>query len=62
MTTRTAQLTRIEINRSIMEINNRKEVLQRQIDNLNEHIQFLVAQREQLRFNDTPLFDELFGG
>jgi hypothetical protein len=56
------ELTTIEINRSIMEINNRKEVLQRQIDNLNEHIQFLVAQREQLRFNDTPLFDELFGG
>jgi regulator of replication initiation timing len=62
MTLETAQMTRIEINRSIMEINNRKEVLQRQIDNLNEHIQFLVAQREQLRFNDTPLFDELFGG
>jgi regulator of replication initiation timing len=58
----TTELTTIEINRSIMEINNRKEVLQRQIDNLNEHIQFLVAQREQLRFNDTPLFDELFGG
>ena len=62
MTLETAQMTRIEINRSIMEINNRKEVLQRQIDNLNEHIQFLVAQREQLRFTDTPLFDELFGG
>ena len=58
----TTELTTIEINRSIMEINNRKEVLQRQIDNLNEHIQFLVAQREQLRFNDTPLFDEMFGG
>jgi hypothetical protein len=57
-----SQMTRIEINLSIMNINNQKEVLQRQIDHLNQHIQFLVAQREQLRFNDTPLFDELFGG
>jgi prefoldin subunit 5 len=55
-------MTTIEINLSIMEINNQKEVLQRQIDHLNQHIQFLVAQREQLQFNDTPLFDELFGG
>jgi hypothetical protein len=53
---------RIEINRSILELNNQKEVHQRQLDHLNQHIQFLVAQREQLRFNDTPLFDEIFGG
>ena len=55
-------MTRIEINRSIMEINNRKEVLQREVDHLNQHIQFLAAQREQLRFDETPLFDEMFGG
>ena len=55
-------MTRIEINRSIMEINNQKEVLQRQIDHLNQHIRFLAAQREQLQFDETPLFDQMFGG
>jgi len=55
-------MTRIEINRSIMDINNQKEVLQRQIDHLNQHIKFLAAQREQLQFDETPLFDQMFGG
>ena len=61
-TTQTLQMNRIEINRSILNINNQKEVLQRQIDHLNQHIQFLAAQREQLQFDETPLFDQMFGG
>jgi prefoldin subunit 5 len=55
-------MSRIEINRSIMEINKQKEVLQRQIDHLNQHTNFLAAQREQLQFDETPLFDQMFGG
>ena len=55
-------MNRIEINRSILNINKQKEVLQRQIDHLNQHIQFLAAQREQLQFDETPLFDQMFGG
>ena len=61
-TSQTLQMNRIEINLSILNINNQKEVLQRQIDHLNQHIQFLAAQREQLQFDETPLFDQMFGG
>jgi len=60
--TATFQMNRIEINISILQLNQQKEVLQNQVDNLQQHINFLVAEREQLRFNDTSLFDELFGG
>ena len=54
----------VEINKSIMEINFKKEKLQAQIDAMNSHIQHLVAQREWLQKGqyETPLFDELFGG
>jgi hypothetical protein len=33
-----------------------------QIDHLNQHIQFLAAQRERLQFDETPLFNQMFGG
>jgi hypothetical protein len=57
-----AQMDRVEINRSIMEINFKKEKLQREIDAMNAHIQHLVALREMKQFDETPLFDEMFGG
>jgi hypothetical protein len=57
-----AQMDRVEINRSIMEINFKKEKLQREIDAMNAHIQHLVALREMKQFDETPLFDQMFGG
>ena len=57
-----AQMDRVEINRSIMEINFKKEKLQREIDAMNAHIQHLVALREMKQFDETPLCDEMFGG
>jgi len=62
MNSTNAQMDRVEINRSIMEINFKKEKLQRQIDAMNAHIQHLVALREMKQFEETPLFDEMFGG
>jgi len=62
MNSTNAQMDRVEINRSIMEINFKKEKLQRQIDAMNAHIQHLVALREMKQFDETPLFDEMFGG
>ena len=61
-TTQILQMNRIEINRSILNINKQKEVLQNQVNNLQQHINFLAAQREQLQFDETPLFDQMFGG
>ena len=55
-------MDRVEINRSIMEINFKKEKLQREIDAMNAHIQHLVALREMKQFDETPLFDQMFGG
>ena len=57
-----AQMDRVEINRSIMELNFRKEKLQREIDAIQAHINHLVALREMKQFDETPLFDEMFGG
>jgi RNA-splicing ligase RtcB len=62
MNSTNAQMDRVEINRSIMEINFKKEKLQRQIDAMNAQIQHLVAMREMIQFQETPLFDEMFGG
>ena len=56
------QMDRVEINKSIMELNFRKEKLQRQIDQFQAHINHLVALREMKQFDETPLFDEIFGG
>ena len=57
-----AQMDRVEINRSIMELNFRKEKLQNEIDAIQAHINHLVALREMKQFDETPLFDQLFGG
>ena len=62
MDTTQAQMNRVEINRSIMELNFRKEKLQNQIDAIQAHINHLVALREMKQFDETPLFDQLFGG
>ena len=62
MDTTQAQMDRVEINRSIMELNFRKEKLQNQIDAIQAHINHLVALREMKQFDETPLFDQLFGG
>jgi len=57
----------IEINKSIMELNFRKEKLQNEIDTIQSQIQFLVNLRETQRMDDDErsgqaLFDEMFGG
>ena len=62
MNSTNAQMDRVEINKSIMELNFKKEKLQRQIDQFQAHINHLVALREMKQFDETPLFDELFGG
>ena len=62
MNSTNAQMDRVEINRSIMELNFRKEKLQREIDTIQAHINHLVALREMKQFEETPLFDEIFGG
>lgn len=55
-------MDRVEINRSIMELNFKKEKLQNQIDAIQAHINHLVALREMKQFDETPLFDQMFGG
>ena len=62
MDTTQAQMDRVEINRSIMELNFRKEKLQNEIDAIQAHINHLVALREMKQFDETPLFDQMFGG
>jgi regulator of replication initiation timing len=62
MSTTKTSMDRVEINRSIMELNFRKEKLQNEIDAIQAHINHLVAIREMKQFEETPLFDELFGG
>ena len=57
----------IEINKSIMELNFRKEKLQNEIDTIQSQINFLVNLRETQRMDDDErsgqsLFDEMFGG
>ena len=57
----------VEINKSIMELNFKKEKLQMEVDGIQEQIKFLVNLREQQRMNDDErsgqsLFDEMFGG
>ena len=58
----TTEMSRVEINRSIMELNFKKEKLQQQIDAIQAHIFHLVALRDMKQFEETPLFDEMFGG
>ena len=57
----------IEINKSIMELNFRKEKLQNEVDDIQSQIQFLVNIRESQRMDNDErsgqtLFDDMFGG
>ena len=55
----------VEINKSIMELNYRKEKLQREVDNIQAQINFLANLRESQRPIDErsgqSLFDQMFG-
>ena len=57
----------VEINKSIMELNYRKEKLQREVDEIQSQINFLANLRETQRMTDDErsgqaLFDQMFGG
>ncbi len=60
----------VEINKSIMELNYKKEKLQNEVDTIQEQIYFLASLRESQRpteddTNDNDersLFDKMFGG
>ena len=63
----------VEINKSIMELNYRKEKLQREVDDIQSQIHFLANLRESQRpteddeeriykLSGQSLFDQMFGG
>ena len=57
----------VEINKSIMELNYRKEKLQNEVDDIQSQINFLASLRESQRMNNDErsgqsLFDQMFGG
>jgi hypothetical protein len=57
----------VEINKSIMELNYRKEKLQNEVDDIQSQIYFLANLRESQRMNNDErsgqsLFDQMFGG
>ena len=53
----------VEINKSIMELNYRKEKLQNEVDDIQSQIHFLASLRESQRpTEDESLFDKMFGG
>ena len=57
----------VEINKSIMELNYRKEKLQNEVDDIQSQIYFLASLRESQRpteddTDDRSLFDKMFGG
>jgi len=57
----------IEINKSIMELNFKKEQLKKEVDNIQEQIRFLANIRESQRMDNDErsgqtLFDDMFGG
>ena len=61
------KMNTVEINKSIMELNYRKEKLQNEVDSIQEQIRFLSNLREQQRMDNDErsgqsLFDEMFGG
>ena len=67
MNQETSVLATVEINKSIMELNFRKEKLQREVDDIQSQIQFLANLRESQRMTDDEqsgqsLFDQMFGG
>ena len=57
----------VEINKSIMELNFRKEKLNNEVEDIQAQINFLVCMRENEKMNDDErsgqsLFDQMFGG
>ncbi len=57
----------VEINKSIMELNYKKEKLQNEVDEIQSQINFLANLRESQRMTDgnhrtESLFDQMFGG
>ncbi len=60
----------VEINKSIMELNYKKEKLQNEVDIIQEQIYFLASLRESQRpteddnndNDERSLFDKMFGG
>ena len=65
--------TTIEINKSIMELNYRKQKLQNEVDDIQSQIYFLANLRESQRpteddenriykLSGQSLFDQMFGG
>ena len=57
----------VEINKSIMELNYKKEKLQNEVDDIQSQIYFLANLRESQRMTDDErsgqsLFDQMFGG
>jgi FtsZ-binding cell division protein ZapB len=57
----------VEINKSIMELNYRKEKLQNEVDDIQSQINFLASLRESQRMTEDErsgqsLFDKMFGG
>ena len=59
------KMNTVEINKSIMELNYRKEKLQREVDDIQAQINFLANLRESQRpihgHYDTSLFNQMFG-
>ena len=60
-------MTTIEINKSIMELNFRKEKLNNEVEDIQAQIHFLASLRESQRMDNDErsgqsLFDEMFGG
>ena len=58
--------TTVEINKSIMELNYRKQKLQNEVDDIQSQIYFLANLRESQRMTDDErsgqsLFDQMFG-
>ena len=53
----------VEINKSIMELNYKKEKLQKEVDEIQSQINFLANLRESQRMDSgQSLFDQMFGG
>jgi uncharacterized protein YlxW (UPF0749 family) len=61
------KMNTVEINKSIMELNYRKEKLQNEVEDIQAQINFLANLRESQRpteddTDERSLFDQMFGG
>lgn len=61
------KMNTIEINKSIMDLNYRKEKLQNEVEDIQAQINFLANLRESQRMDNDErsgqsLFDQMFGG